>query len=125
MQGVLGKIGRCNAKDTPLPDSSHTENDVFKSVTTLMNTIYNISEANENNMDKPKSKGFYATCKMVTNLSNDEIHKFKTDISTACTNAEDDTPYFTNMNSVMKARKLTRNMVISQLDKADSSLVAM
>ena len=128
MHGTIVNIGRCNAKDTPTPDTSHTHTDIQRSISELLLTIYKMSETGENNPTEntpPTKRGIHAACKAMTNLSDAKIAKLTQQIHDACTSNEDDIPYYANMNDVMRVKRLTKNYVVSQLDKADSSMIVM
>lgn len=130
-QGVLGQVGRCNAKDIPLPDNTRTAADVCQSISTLLVTIHKICTAdqlrpNQESNHVPKTQQSISTiCQATTNLSKQEIHRIVHDIHNACISENDNTPYCANMESVIQARSMTKGEVITPMDKADSSLIRM
>jgi hypothetical protein len=131
-EGVIGQIGKCNAKDIPTPNSSHTESDINKSLIALTTQLNNIQNSliptnnhksgNKHNARRLSLKNTLTTS---TRLPAQAIDNLMTQIHTACNSTLDNTPYYTNIDNVLHVKKLTKSMVISALDKADSTLVAM
>jgi hypothetical protein len=128
MDGILGEIGKCNAKDIPTPNSSHTVEDIHKSITKLMTQISHI----QNTLTLPtlthrrnKRPTIRTTLKDSTTLNTMKINKILQKIHKACTTAIDETPYYTNIDKVYQVKKMTKRMVITTLDKAEATLTAM
>ena len=132
MPGIIGDIGRCNAKDIPVPDTSHTQQEVTRSLVTLLNTIHSISNTNRGTEPKTTQPNNTAThthladaCKQTTTLTDDAIRELESNIQQACTSTADTTPYFANINDIMRVKRLTKDKIIIPMDKADSSLAVM
>lgn len=133
MPGIIGDIGKCNAKDIPVPDTSHTQQDVTRSLVALLYTIHSIASTSRDNDEseptKPNDTAAHVdladACKQTTTLTDDAIRELEQNIQQACVSAADETPYFANMNDIMRVKRLTKDKIIIPMDKADSSLVIM
>jgi hypothetical protein len=62
---------------------------------------------------------------MATALTPSCIDKIVLSVQNACLSAHDNTEYYTNIDTVLRAKRETQHMDISTLDKADSTLIAM
>jgi hypothetical protein len=127
LEGVIGQIGKCNAKDIPTPNSSHTESDVCKSITKLVTEIQHIQDSLIHPHGQKRKKDYQIETALAdtTNLSGPDIANIIAKIHHACTTAIDDTKYFNNIDDILRVKRLTKNMVISAQDKADSTLEVM
>jgi hypothetical protein len=138
-EGVIGKIGKCNAKDIPTPNSSHTESDISKALIELANQFNNIQNSliptnnshsstnnrHSSNKHKERKSSLRDTLTTTTHLPIQSIDNLLARIHKACSSTHDKTAYYTNVDNVLHVKKLTQSMVISPLDKADSTLVVM
>jgi hypothetical protein len=127
MEGVLGEIGRCNSKDIPTPNSSHSETDILKAITKLMTQLTKIQEVQlTDSIPKPyKRRSLRDTLENMGKITTMKTNKLMKRIHEACSTTEDKTKYYTNIDRVYQARRLTKHMVITTLDKAEATLTAM
>lgn len=129
LDGAAGVIGRCNAKDVPTPNSSHSVNHIQKVIAGLTNQLRRIqtscTDVNQLGKHQSNPKSLDRALHMATALTHTSIVKIMHSIQSACLSANDDTEYYTNIDTVMRAKRETHNMIISTLDKADSTLVVM
>jgi hypothetical protein len=125
--GIIGQVGKCNAKDIPLPNSSHTEVDITKSLASLVTQILLIQDTTLNHSTKQRndSTTLHLALKTATTMTDTHIKNVIGNLHNACHSAIDTTQYYTNIDDVLFTKKATKSMVISALDKADSTLVAL
>lgn len=132
-EGVVGRVGRCNAKDIPKPNISHTESDVSKSIihlTKLINTIQGklapgADPSSPTRPSREKKQSLREAINAVSHKPAAVTENILRQIRHAYSARGDDTEYFTNIDAVLRVKRLTKGAVISTLDKADSSMVAM
>lgn len=127
--GAAGMIGQCNAKDTPTPNSSHSEAHIQKTIAALTSQIRRIQESctdvEQMRTYTSNPRSLSRALQLATTLTPASIAKIVNSVHNACLSAHDDTNFYTNIDTVLRAKRETKHMAVITMDKADSTLVAM
>lgn len=124
--GLIGKIGKHNSKDIPIPDNSDTTLNIKGAITKLLDTIHKLRQQNPTRRRKKVSLDtFERLCRKATNLPLPRIKYISDEINKLCSKSEDTTNGFINLNELRRVKKMIKKWIITTLDKEEATLYAM
>lgn len=123
--GIIGKIGRSNAKNIPIPNTDNTIAEIRKSITTLLKQIQHIKNNEGNTIHTDQCQTLETLIAQITNTTMKKARKITDRIKNARDGARTCDEQDITIEQVFETKRALRKTVISIIDKANASLVVM
>ena len=123
--GLIGQIGKSNAKNIPIPNTDNTIAEIRKSITTLLKQIQQIKRANDDQTHTDEHQTLETLIMNVTNTTMAKAKRITDKIKEARDETRECDEQDITVEQVYGTRRKLKNTVISIIDKANASLVVM
>lgn len=123
--GLIGQIGKSNAKNIPIPNTDNTIAEIRKSITTLLKQIQQIKRANDDQTHTDEHQTLETLIMKLTNTTMAKAKRITDKIKEARDETRECDEQDITVEQVYGTRRKLKNTVISIIDKANASLVVM